>query len=118
MRTAFLKTHPTIVKAWLTAHVAVTQWEIDHPDEAQALLNREIEKLTGKRLRDEVLKQAWARLRPTWDPIVSSLMGSANAAYAAGFLKTKPNLDAIYDLSLLNEVLRAKNLPEVHLENQ
>lgn len=117
-RTAFLKTHPAIVKAWLTAHVAVTQWEIEHPDEAQALLNREIEKLTGKRLLNEVLHQAWTRLRPTWDPIASSLMGSANAAYAAGFLQAKPNLDAIYDLSLLNEILRAKNLPEVLLGRQ
>ena len=112
--TAFLKAHPDLVKAWLTAHVAVTQWELDHPSEAQALINTQIEKLTGKKLKDEVMTQAWARMRPTWDPISSSLVQSANSAFAAGFLKAKPNLDNIYDLTLLNEVLKSKELPEVH----
>jgi NitT/TauT family transport system substrate-binding protein len=112
--TAFLKAHPDLVRAWLTAHVAITQWETEHPAEAQALLNTEIEKLTGKKLKDAVLSQAWARLRPTWDPVSSSLIESANAAFAAGFLKDKPNLDKIYDLTLLNEVLKSQGLPEVH----
>jgi NitT/TauT family transport system substrate-binding protein len=112
--TAFLKAHPDLVKAWLAAHVDVTRWETEHSTEAQALLNTEIEKLTGKKLQDAVLTQAWARLRPTWDPISASLVQSANSAYAAGFLKEKPNLDNIYDLTLLNEVLKAKGLPEVH----
>jgi NitT/TauT family transport system substrate-binding protein len=112
--TAFLKAHPDLVKAWLTAHVAVTQWETEHPTEAQTQLNAEVEKLTGKKLKDAVLTQAWARLRPTWDPVSASLVQSANSAYAAGFLKEKPNLDKIYDLTLLNEVLKSKGLPEVH----
>jgi NitT/TauT family transport system substrate-binding protein len=112
--TNFLKAHPDLVKAWLTAHVAVTQWETANPTEAQALLNTEIEKLTGKKLQDTVISQAWARMRPTWDPISASLVQSANSAYAAGFLKEKPNLDGIYDLTLLNEVLKADGLPEVH----
>jgi NitT/TauT family transport system substrate-binding protein len=112
--TAFLKAHPDLVKAWLSAHVAVTQWETDHPAEAQTQLNAEIEKLTGKKLKDTVLTQAWARLRPTWDPISTSLIQSARSAYAAGFLKENPNLDKIYDLTLLNEVLKSKGLPEVH----
>ena len=112
--TAFLKAHPDLVKAWLTAHVAVTQWEMEHPADAQALLNAQIEKLTGKKLQDAVLSQAWARMRPTWDPVSASLVQSANSAFAAGFLKAKPNLDKIYDLALLNEVLKSKELPEVH----
>ena len=112
--TAFLKAHPELVKAWLTAHVELTQWEVADPAETQSLLNAEIEKLTGKKLKDEVLAQAWERLRPTWDPISTSLIASADSAYAAGFLKEKPDLSGIYDLSLLNEVLKSKNLPEVH----
>lgn len=111
--TQFLEAHPDLVKAWLTAHVEITQWEIDHPAEAQTLLNAEIEKLTGKKLADEVLQSAWSRLRPTWDPITTSLVESANAAFAAGFLDEKPDLNGIYDLKLLNQVLKAKNLPEI-----
>jgi NitT/TauT family transport system substrate-binding protein len=111
--TSYLKAHPDLVKAWLEAHVAITQWEIANPAEAQTLLNAEIEKLTGKKLADEVLSAAWERMRPTWDPISASLVESANAAYAAGFLKEKPNLDGIYDLKLLNEVLKPLGLPEI-----
>lgn len=111
--TKFLNANPDLVKAWLTTHVEVTQWEVANPKEAQTLLNNEIEKLTGKKLNEEVIAQAWGRIRPTWDPISSSLIKSADAAYAAGFLKDKPQLDGIYDLTLLNQVLQAKSLGEV-----
>lgn len=111
--TKFLAENPDLVKAWLTAHVAVTQWELASPDEAKTLLNSEIERLTEKKLADEVLNQAWDRLRPTWDPISSSLLISADSAFNAGFLDEKPDLSGIYDLTLLNEVLKEKGLPEV-----
>jgi len=108
-----LQEHPDIVRNWLKAHVAVTKWAADHPDEAKALLNSEIERLTGKRLDPQVLDLAWSRMRPTWDPISSSLVTSAEAAYHAGFLKEEPDLSGIYDLTLLNEVLEASGDPAV-----
>lgn len=111
---AFLQAHPELVKAWLTAHVEVTQWETENPAEAQKLLNAEIETLIGRKLADSVLSAAWGRMRPTWDPVSVSLAQAAESAYAAGFLKAKPNLDGMYDLTLLNEVLKAKGLAEVH----
>jgi NitT/TauT family transport system substrate-binding protein len=49
----------------------------------------------------------------TYDPISASLFKSAEAAYAAGFLKDKPNLSGIYDLTLLNGVLKEKGFPPV-----
>lgn len=111
--TEFLEAHPEVVKNWLTAHVTLTEWENENPEEAQTLLNGEIERITGSKLSDEVLTQAWSRLRITWDPISSSLLKSAQAAYTAGFLEEEPDLGGIYDLTVLNEVLREKSLPEV-----
>jgi NitT/TauT family transport system substrate-binding protein len=102
-----LAEHPEIVRDWLTAHVEVTQWTTDHPEEAQQLLNAEIARLTGKPLEPQVLVLAWSRLRPTWDPIEASLLASAEAAYRAGFLQEEPDLSGIYDLTPLNEVLLA-----------
>lgn len=113
VNTKFLKENPEIVKNWLKAHVAVTQWEQKNPEEAKKLLNIEIEKLTGKKLADEVLNQAWGRSKVTWDPISTSLLKSADSAFAIGFLKEKPNLSGIYDLKLLNEVLKENGLAEV-----
>lgn len=112
--TKFLDEHPELVKAWLRAHVAVTQWEQENPEEAKRLVNQEIAKLTGKALAPAVIDGAWARLRITYDPISSSLIQSAASAYAAGFLKQKPDLSGIYDLKLLNEVLAEKGLEPVN----
>jgi len=111
--TKFLAAHPQVVKAWVRAHVEITQWELDHPLEAQELLNAEIEKYTGKKLAAEVLSKAWGRMKATWDPISVSLIQSAQSAHEAGFLKEEPNLDGIYDLTLLNEVLAERDLPPV-----
>jgi NitT/TauT family transport system substrate-binding protein len=111
--TKFLKEHPDVVKAWLRAHVEATQWELANPDQARQISNDEIKRLTGKALPQEVIDGAWSRMRITYDPISSSLLKSAEDAYTAGFLKEKPNLSGIYDLTLLNEVLKEKGLPTV-----
>jgi NitT/TauT family transport system substrate-binding protein len=111
--TKFLTEHPDLVKAWIRAHVEITQWELEHPAEARELLNLEIEKLTGKKLSDEVLSMAWGRMTVTWDPVSASLYASAESAHETGFLKDKPVLDGIYDLTLLNEVLKEDGLPAV-----
>jgi len=51
----------------------------------------------------------------TWDPIISSLIRSANDAFDIGFLgKTRPDLSGIYDLKPLNEVLKDKGLQIVN----
>jgi NitT/TauT family transport system substrate-binding protein len=111
--TAFLKAHPDLVKAFLRAHVEITQWEQQTPDQAKQLVNQQIKALTGQALPAAVIDSAWDRLYVTYDPISSSLVQSADAAYKAGFLKSNPDLDGIYDLTLLNEVLAEKQLSAV-----
>jgi NitT/TauT family transport system substrate-binding protein len=113
VRTDYLEAHRDVVRAWLDAHVAVTQWMLENPAEAKPLINAEVAKLTGKPLAEGVLDAAWSRMRPTWDPIAPSLFACAEAAHAAGFLREAPDLSGIYDLAELNNVLRARHLPEV-----
>jgi len=109
----YLAANPEIVRNWLDAHVAVTLWEREAPEEAAQLLNSEIERLTEKALAPEVITMALSRMTPTWDPIGSSLFASADAAWSAGFLDQEPELSGIYDLSLLNSVLEERGLPTV-----
>ena len=111
--TRFLKEHPDLVKAFLRAHVEVTQWEQAYPDQAKPVVNDEIKRLTGKALPSQVIDGAWSRLRITYDPISASLVKSAQSAYEAGFIKDQPDLSNIYDLRLLNEVLHEKGLSAV-----
>jgi NitT/TauT family transport system substrate-binding protein len=111
--TSFLIDHPDLVTRWLRAQVDITAWEQENPAEAKSLVNAEIERLTGKKLDEAVLEQAWSRMTITWDPISPSLVSSAESAFNIGFLAEKPDLTGIYDLSLLNAVLAEKGLPEV-----
>ena len=111
--TKFLKEQPDLVKKWLEAHVDVTQWINAHPTEAKALVNSEIARLTGKALATGVLDDAFARMKVTYHPIKSSLNTSAEWAFEAGFLDSKPDLKDIYDLKLLNQVLSKKGLATI-----
>ena len=115
VNTKFLKEHSDVVKNFLAAHVELTQRINADPTAAKQKLNSEIERLTGAALSQNVLDDAWSRQTVTYDPIRSSLFTSADAAFKLGFLgDTAPNLDNIYDLSILNAVLKDKGLPPVN----
>ena len=115
VRTKFLKQHRQLVKRWIEAHVKITDWINHHPAEAKEVINNEIKKITGKALPLKVLDDAFMRTSITYDPIKSSLISSAEKAYEAGFLgKQRPDLSSIYDLSLLNEVLKETNHDPLH----
>jgi NitT/TauT family transport system substrate-binding protein len=109
--TAFLRDHPELVRRWISAHVQVTIWELAYPDSAKTLLNSEIARITGREIPQAVLDSAWTRIEPTWDPVRTSLLASADAAWAAGFLEEQPDLSGIYDLAILNDVLDSLALP-------
>jgi NitT/TauT family transport system substrate-binding protein len=112
--TKFLKEHRNLVKKWIKAHVELTEWINKDLPEAKRVLNGEIKKETGKALRQPVLDDSFSRLTVTYDPVRSSLYVSANAAFEAGLLgRQRPDLSGIYDLSILNEVLKEKGLKPV-----
>lgn len=112
--TKFLKQHRTLVKKWIKAHVELTEWINKNTPEAKRVLNEEIKKETGKPLPQPVLDDSFSRLKVTYDPVRSSLYSSAAAAFDAGLLgRERPDLSGIYDLSILNEVLKEKGLKPV-----
>jgi len=112
-RAAFLAEKKDLVEKFLTAHVELTQWIAEHPDEAKKLIDAEIKEETGKGIPKPTLDGAWSRIEITNDPVRESLIKSADDAHAVGFLKQKPDLSKIYDLSILNSVLKKKGLAEV-----
>ena len=109
----FLKDQPVLLKKWIAAHVELTQWINNHPDEAKRILNEEIKAETSKALPAATLDSAWKRLVITWDPVRASLIKSAEDQFRVGFVKEKPDITGIYSLEILNAVLREKQLPEV-----
>jgi NitT/TauT family transport system substrate-binding protein len=87
--------------------VAANEFVNTNSDEAKTITNDEIGKITGKPLKAEVIDAAWPNLTFTDDPIASSLIGSAEDAVAVGLLDPVDNLAGLYDLTILNQVLKA-----------
>jgi NitT/TauT family transport system substrate-binding protein len=106
VRTEYLNAHPDVIKQLLEGQVEATKFVNENGAEARKIVNDGIENLTGKRITDAVIDAAWPNLTFTTDPIASSLAKSAKSAEAVGLLDPV-DLDGIYDLKLLNEVLRA-----------
>ena len=111
--TKFLQAQPEVVKRVLLATVQAVDFVNEHPSDAQQIANAEIQKFTTKALGEELLKKAWGNLTFTIDPIASSLAKSAQDAESLGLLPDPGDLSGLYDLTLLNEVLRSLGRPAV-----
>ena len=107
VRTAFLEEHPDVVERLLEGQVEANEFVNTSGTEAQTVVNAGIEKITGKKLADPVIAAAWKNLTFTYDPVSSSLKDSAAHAEAVELL-AKVDLTGIYDLTVLNKVLKAK----------
>ena len=110
--TALLEEHPDVVKQLLEGVVTANEFVNEKPDDAKVSVNDAIEALTGSRMADETMSTAWSNLHFTLDPIAPSLRESATDAVDVGLLEPV-DLDGIYDLTLLNDVLREAGLPGV-----
>jgi NitT/TauT family transport system substrate-binding protein len=108
----FLTEHPKAVEAVLKASVETNKWINAHPDEAKAAANKQLAIDTGKPLPAGILDPAWKSITVTDDPLAATLDAEAQHAVKAGLLE-KPKLDGIYDLTLLNKVLKAEGEPTV-----
>ncbi len=112
----YLKNNPDVIKKLLAAHVNETTWINDHKEEAIKSFNTELKKLTGKTIAEDELRDALSRLDITYDPLKLTLFRSANSAYDLGFLtkgKPRPDLSGIFDLMILDEVLKKKGLKTI-----
>lgn len=100
----FLNEHRDLVKKWLQGQVTVTNWIKENPAEAQKIINSEIERLTTKKLPENVFRDAWSRLDFTTDPIKTSVYLFADWAFEQNFLgEDRPDLSNLYDLTIINE---------------
>ena len=80
--------------------------------------NTGLERITGSTIPEDELRNALQRIEFTFDPLEQSLFEMADNAYDIGLIGRgggggkgeKPDLTNIYDLRLLREVLKERNL--------
>lgn len=106
----FLKKYPGTIRSILNGHLDSLNYIAKDSTKSKDAVQRQIERVTGKRLPDAVLDRAWTNLSFTADPISQSLRKSADDAVDVGLLTNlgSRGLSGIYDLRILNSLLKAK----------
>ena len=140
-RSDYLKDNPETIRKLINAHIDETIWindtlqnirndNINGPsgykeNESNADLenggveafihsfNDGLKRITGNTVPEDELSDALQRLEFTYDPIEQSLFRMADDAYDLGLIGrgNEPDLTNIYDLGLLKQVLKERNLP-------
>ena len=106
--TQFLHNHPKRVKALLEGLYATVAFLNANAAQAQSIASAAVARITGKKLADGVVSAAWPHMGFTLDPLAATLKTSADHARSLGLLRDA-NLNGLYDLTLLNEVLAEHN---------
>ena len=112
VRTDFLKAHRDVVKRLLAGQVAANDFLAMNRKAAEKLVAKGIENITGTAIAPELVTASFDHLTFTDDPIASSLRASAKAAVKVGLLDPV-DLSGLYDLRLLNAVLKKTGEPTV-----
>jgi NitT/TauT family transport system substrate-binding protein len=108
----YLQEHPANVRALIDGLLDAIDIANDDAGHAQAIVNDGIEADTTNRLEDETIAGAWENLTFTPDPIASSLEKSKDDAVEVELLEDV-DLDGIYDLTILNELLAERGQEQV-----
>ena len=115
VRTDYLQNNPDVIEKLLKAHVEETELINKNKEEAIKAFNTELKKITGQTIPEDQLRDSLTRLEFTYDPIQQSLYKSAEDAFNVGFLgKSKPDISNIFDLNVLNKVLKEKDLATIN----
>ncbi len=117
VRKEFYERNREPVRRFLDAHLEVTEWIRRHPAEAGKRLNEQLGRLAGKPLPPQTLTEALGRVQITHDPLAGPLATSARWAQELGYLPRGTDLATglrgVVDVTLLNELLKARSLPAV-----
>ncbi|MCL6560531.1 MAG: aliphatic sulfonate ABC transporter substrate-binding protein [Firmicutes bacterium] len=114
VRTRFLKENPDLVEKFVRVHVELTDYISKNPDKAKEVVNAQIKELTQKPLANDILDASFKRLKPTVDPEKDSVVDFVRLSVNAGFLKQEPDTKNLFNLSILNKVLKEKGQPEIN----
>ncbi len=105
--TDFLTDHPDVVKQLIEGEIASIDYIKKSPAKAEQLAGAAIESATGKPIAPELVTASFENQEFTVDPIPRSLVKDAKDADAVGLIDS-PDVKGIYDLKILNEILKAK----------
>ncbi len=89
-RKAWIDREPELARTIVRAHSELTQWIIDHPEEAQKRVIEELSLLMKSPIDPKIIESAWSRLTPTTAINIPALEAFLKDAQEATILKTSP----------------------------
>jgi NitT/TauT family transport system substrate-binding protein len=110
--TKFLSAHPDVVRQLIEGEIAAIDLVRTNRKQAESYVATGIQAATGKAIAADLVTASFDSITFTTDPIASSLLKDAQESKALGF-STSDDVKGIYDLSILNQVLKAKGQPQV-----
>lgn len=113
VRSEFLQQHPDTVRALAKGSLQATTWAGEHTEQAQDVVDKGIQKVTGSDLPGPVMDRAFANLELSPDPVSSSFPQLAQDSVTAGVVEEKADLKGFVDLRLLNELRDAEGQPAI-----
>jgi NitT/TauT family transport system substrate-binding protein len=93
----FLSANRELVKRFVAAHRALTDWIEKNPEEAQRLMVDELREETRGKLSAELIAHAWKRISLTSEVRNDVLAKFVANAKAAGFLRSVPDLGRLLE---------------------
>ena len=108
--TKFLRAHPDVVKQLIEGEIAAIDLVRTNRTKAEGYVAAGIQKATGKPIPANLVTASFDSITFTVDPIVSSLEKGAKDAAALGLIPSA-DVKGIYDLSILNQILKTSNAP-------
>ncbi|SDO29161.1 NitT/TauT family transport system substrate-binding protein [Nakamurella panacisegetis] len=103
----FLDEHPDTVRALISGEITAAGEIAADPAKSSAAINDAIGKLTGKKLSDSVMASAFKNIKVTVDPLAATYNVSSQHAVDGGLLKSVPDINGLFDLRILNKLLKA-----------
>jgi NitT/TauT family transport system substrate-binding protein len=103
----FLEKHADVVEKVLGVHVAWTEKLASKPSEQVPALTAAMEKLTGKKMSEDIIGAAISRVKFTDEPLAPSIETFAKWANELGLSKSVPDVSTLVDGRLLAKVKAA-----------
>jgi NitT/TauT family transport system substrate-binding protein len=111
---SFLSAHASVINGLLKGQIQANDYINSNTSAAESAANAELESISGKSLKPDILATSFKEIHFTNDPVASSLITDAGHAVKIGLLTPVKNLTGIYELGPLNKLLSAAGQQSVN----
>jgi NitT/TauT family transport system substrate-binding protein len=95
-RAKFLQTHPELAARFKAAHLELTRWINEHPDEAKAQVRTGLAAEMRREMSAAIISNAWSRLRFSGEVTQKQFESLVSDAQRVGFLRNAIPLDRLF----------------------